>query len=65
MKRRQFLEACAASLAAASSLGAAPAAQEAEASAGKPILADRLTELSNTPQDATPEAASTFAPENR
>ncbi len=42
MKRRQFLETCAASLAAASSLGAAPAAQGAEASAGKPLSADRL-----------------------
>ena len=42
MKRRQFLETSAASLAAAASLGAAPAAQGTEASAGKPISADHL-----------------------
>jgi len=44
MKRRQFLESCAASLA-ASSLGAASAAQAAEASAGKLISADRLARI--------------------
>ena len=42
MRRRQFLETCAASLAAVGSLGEAPAVGGAEGSAEKPALADRM-----------------------
>ena len=47
MKRRQFLETCAAGVAAAGSLNVTPATQGAEIAAGKLISADRLAKAAS------------------
>ena len=47
MKRRQFLETCAAGVAAAGSLGMAPGTQGAETAAGTSILADQLAKAAS------------------